>query len=50
VISSNFNQDNSLNIRVHSEMQPDESFASSNPELEDVYFVTLHKDSEVVAA
>tara|TARA_R110002126_G_scaffold203717_1_gene351224 strand:- start:9861 stop:10751 length:891 start_codon:yes stop_codon:yes gene_type:complete len=50
VISSNFNQDNSLNIRVHSEMQPDESFSSSNPELEDVYFVTLHKDSEVVAA
>lgn len=50
VISSNFNQDNSLNIRVHSEIQPDESFASSNPELEDVYFVTLHKDSKVVAA
>ena len=50
VISSNFNQDNSLNIRVHSEIQPDESFDSSNPELEDVYFVTLHKDSEVVAA
>lgn len=50
VISSNFNQDNSLNIRVHSEAQPDESFVSSAPELEDVYFVTLHKDSEVVAA
>lgn len=50
VISSNFNQDNSLNIRVHSETQPDESFGASNPELEDVYFVTLHKDSEVVAA
>ncbi|MEO9887589.1 MAG: ABC transporter ATP-binding protein [Balneola sp.] len=50
VISSNFNQDNSLNIRVHSEIQPNESFASSSPELEDVYFVTLHKDSEVVAA
>lgn len=49
VISSNFNQDNSLNIRVHSEIQPNESFASSNPELEDVYFVTLHKDSKVVA-
>ena len=49
VISSNFNQDNSLNIRVHSEMQPDESFASSKPELEDVYFVTLHKDSEAIA-
>ena len=50
VISSSFNQDNSLNIRVHSQTQPNESFTSSNPELEDVYFVTLHKDSEVVAA
>ncbi|MEP1152448.1 MAG: ABC transporter ATP-binding protein [Balneola sp.] len=49
VISSNFNQDNSLNIRVHSEIQPNESFISSNPELEDVYFVTLHKDSEAIA-
>jgi len=50
VISSNFNQDNSLNIRVHSETQPDESFSLGTPELEDVYFVTLHKDSEIVAA
>ncbi len=50
VISSNFNQDNSLNIRVHSSAQPDESFKATNPELEDVYFVALHKDSETVAA
>lgn len=43
VISSNFNQDNTLNIRVHSLEQPDESFDSKTPELEDVYFVTLHQ-------
>lgn len=43
VISSNFNQDDSLNIRVHSLEQPDESFDSKTPELEDVYFVTLHE-------
>lgn len=43
VISSNFNQDNTLNIRVHSLEQPDESFDSKTPELEDVYFVTLHE-------
>jgi ABC-type multidrug transport system ATPase subunit len=49
VISSSFNQDNSLNIRVLSEIQPEESFISAKPELEDVYFVTLHQDSAVAA-
>jgi len=49
VISSSFNQDNSLNIRVLGEMQPEESFISAKPELEDVYFVTLHQDSAVAA-
>jgi|AntRauTorcE11897_2_1112592.scaffolds.fasta_scaffold17505_2 ABC-type multidrug transport system ATPase subunit len=47
VISSNFNQDNTLNIRVHSLEKPDESFEAKKPELEDVYFVTLREDSEV---
>ena len=45
VISSNYNQDNTLNIRVHSEVKPDESFAAVNPQLEDVYFVALKKDA-----
>lgn len=48
VISSSFNQDNSLNIRVHSLDQPDETFVPSKPELEDVYFVALHQDSQVL--
>lgn len=41
IISSNFNQDNTLNIRVHSEDQPDETFVKAKPILEDVYFVSL---------
>lgn len=49
VISSNFNQDNTLNIRVHDTKQPDESFKSKEPDLADVYFVTLREEKEVVA-
>ena len=44
VISSNYNQDNTLNIRVHSEFQPDETFVAAKPGLEDVYFVALKKE------
>ncbi|MFQ3174725.1 MAG: ABC-type multidrug transport system ATPase subunit [Flavobacterium sp.] len=45
IISSNYNQDNTLNIRVHGSEKPNESFVSSPPQLEDVYFVALKKDS-----
>jgi len=44
IISSNFNQDNTLNIRVYSETQPDETFVAATPILEDVYFVSLKGD------
>ena len=44
IISSNYNQDNTLNIRVHSVQQPNESFTSATPQLEDVYFVALKND------
>ncbi|SEI03142.1 ABC-type multidrug transport system, ATPase component [Paenimyroides aquimaris] len=44
IISSNFNQDNTLNIRVHSDNQPDETFIKAKPILEDVYFVSLKGD------
>jgi ABC-type multidrug transport system ATPase subunit len=50
VISSNFNQDNSLNIRVHSLTKPDDTFSEKIPELEDVYFVTLHEDQNATLA
>lgn len=45
IISSNYNQDNTLNIRVHSSGKPNESFVASPPQLEDVYFVALKNDS-----
>jgi ABC-type multidrug transport system ATPase subunit len=45
IISSNYNQDNTLNIRVHSELQPDETFVAAKPGLEDVYFVALKKET-----
>ncbi|MPQ48964.1 ATP-binding cassette domain-containing protein [Marinifilum sp. N1E240] len=41
ILSSRFNDDNSMNINVHSETQPDEFFESKEADLEDVYFVTL---------
>ncbi len=50
IISSNFNQDNTLNIRVHSMEQPNESFQAKAPDLADVYFVTLREQKEIVAA
>lgn len=50
VISSNFNQDNTLNIRVHGTEQPDDTFQSREPDLADVYFVTLREEKGVVAA
>jgi ABC-type multidrug transport system ATPase subunit len=48
VISSSFNQDNSLNVRVFSEVQPSPEFTSSTPDLSDVYFVHLKKN-EILA-
>jgi ABC-type multidrug transport system ATPase subunit len=44
VISSNYNDDNTLTIKVYSEEKPSEDFVFSQPQLEDVYFVALKKD------
>lgn len=44
VLSSNYNQDNTMNIRVYSEEQPDATFVQVSPILEDVYFYTLKND------
>lgn len=44
LISSNYNDDNSLTIKVYSEEKPSEDFVFSQPQLEDVYFVALKKD------
>ncbi len=43
VLSSRFNQDNSVNIRVYADLQPSLDFTSATPNLEDVYFLTLKK-------
>ncbi|MEL7422478.1 MAG: ABC transporter ATP-binding protein [Bacteroidota bacterium] len=41
VLSSAFNRDNSLRIRVHSQQQPAAEFQAVVPKLEDVYFAVL---------
>ncbi len=42
VLSSNFNPDNSMRIRVFAEESPDFSFKQVAPNLEDVYFIALN--------
>jgi len=41
VLSSTYNEDNSLSIRVYANEKPTLEFNSAPPNLEDVYFVTL---------
>ena len=44
VLSSTYNQDNSINIRVHALGQPANEFKRTDPNLEDVYFIALKED------
>lgn len=44
VLSSNYNQDNTLNIRVHAVEKPAAQFIASEPQLDDVYFIALKQD------
>lgn len=44
ILSSNYNQDNTLNIRVHAAEKPSEDFKSVKPQLDDVYFIALKQD------
>lgn len=44
LISTNYNQDNSLNIRVYDDAQPGGEFVKVKPDLSDVYFVHLKAD------
>ncbi len=48
VLSSNYNEDNTLTIRVFSEAQPDVDFVLSEPQLDDVYFIALKGDEPVL--
>ncbi len=45
VLSSRYNSDNSVNIRVYSVNLPSEGFTSAAPQLEDSYFFSLKNDS-----
>lgn len=47
VLSSNYNEDNSLNIRVHGMSKPGEGFAETTPQLDDVYFMALRAEEPV---
>ncbi|WP_040282074.1 ABC transporter ATP-binding protein [Psychroserpens damuponensis] len=49
VLSSNYNEDNTLNIRVFSESQPATDFKSTEPQLDDVYFIALKQDEPVLS-
>lgn len=49
VLSSNYNQDNTLNIRVFADEKPAEDFRQVNPQLDDVYFIALKQDEPVLA-
>ena len=44
VLSSNYNQEHQLNLRIYSESEPEGEFHIAEPDLEDVYFHTLKED------
>ncbi|WP_299680130.1 ATP-binding cassette domain-containing protein [uncultured Tenacibaculum sp.] len=48
VLSSNFNQDNTLNIRVYAIEKPSEDFEPAKAQLDDVYFIALKEDEPKV--
>jgi ABC-type multidrug transport system ATPase subunit len=48
VLSSSYNQDNTLNIRVYASEKPDEGFKESDPHLDDVYFIALKQDELIL--
>jgi ABC-type multidrug transport system ATPase subunit len=50
ILSSNYNQDNTLNIRVHAAEKPSDEFVASTPQLDDVYFIALKQDEPVLTS
>lgn len=49
ILSSNYNQDNTLNIRVHSEEKPSREFVQAEPQLDDAYFIALQQEEPQLA-
>ena len=48
VLSSNYNQDNTLNVRVYATEKPADGFVQTAPQLDDVYFIALKQDEPVL--
>ncbi len=46
ILSSNYNPDNTLNIRVYANEKPSEDFIIVEPQLDDVYFIALKNDAD----
>lgn len=44
ILSSNYNVDNTLTIRVYSKKKPSKDFKKADPQLDDVYFIALKED------
>tara|TARA_B100000965_G_C19328828_1_gene642094 strand:- start:15 stop:761 length:747 start_codon:yes stop_codon:yes gene_type:complete len=44
ILSSNYNVDNSLTIRVYADKKPNKDFKKALPQLDDVYFIALKDD------
>ncbi|MFZ1320245.1 MAG: ABC transporter ATP-binding protein [Ignavibacteria bacterium] len=49
VISSKFNEDNSLSVKVYSEEKPTSEFIEADPDLEDLYFSVLESDKHIIS-
>ncbi|PCH77828.1 MAG: multidrug ABC transporter ATP-binding protein [Flavobacteriaceae bacterium] len=49
VLSSSYNQDNSLTVRIHAPEKPSDDFTSADPQLDDVYFIALKEDEPIEA-
>ncbi len=47
ILSSNYNQDNTLNIRVYATEKPADGFVLTPAQLDDVYFIALKQDEPV---
>ena len=50
ILSSNYNQDNTVNIRVHALDKPADDFVEAIPQLDDVYFITLKIEEPIPEA
>lgn len=48
ILSSNYNEDNTLNIRVHASEKPADDFKEATPQLDDVYFIALKQEEPIL--